>query len=122
VDRGRNSGLVSLANKSVERGRRTLDLLREVATTAAWLSRNRRKILRANVLYSACSLRARWRSHVAPLLFLAGGGEICYGLWEYSYAGGHRGLPFNVVERERYGLPMPAHAEIVLEGEIVPGN
>ena len=53
-----------------------------------------------------------------PLLFLAGGNEIKFGLSEYDYAGGHRGVPFEVVNSELYGLPMPAHAEIVLEGEM----
>jgi len=53
-----------------------------------------------------------------PLLFLAGGNEIRFGLSEYDYAGGHRGLPFEVIESELHGLPMPAHAEIVLEGEM----
>jgi UbiD family decarboxylase len=54
-----------------------------------------------------------------PLLFLAGGNEIKFGLSEYDYAGGHRGIPFEVVPSELHGLPMPAHAEIVLEGEMV---
>lgn len=53
-----------------------------------------------------------------PLLFLAGGNEIKYGLSEYDYAGGHRGIPFEVIHSELHGLPMPAHAEIVLEGEM----
>jgi UbiD family decarboxylase len=54
-----------------------------------------------------------------PLLFLAGGNELKYGLCEYDYAGGHRGEPYEVVLSELHGLPMPAHAEIVLEGELV---
>ncbi len=57
-----------------------------------------------------------------PLLFLAGGNEIRFGLSEYDYAAGHRGLPYDVVESERYRLPMPAHAEIVLEGAMHPGE
>jgi UbiD family decarboxylase len=57
-----------------------------------------------------------------PLLFLAGGNELRSGLSEYDYAGGHRGEPFDVVLSELHGLPMPAHAEIVLEGEMVPGD
>ena len=57
-----------------------------------------------------------------PLLFLAGGNELRFGLSEYDYAGGHRGQPFEVVLSELYGLPMPAHAEIVLEGELVDGE
>jgi len=57
-----------------------------------------------------------------PLLFLAGGNELRFGLSEYDYAGGHRGEPFEVIESELYGLPLPAHAEIVLEGEMIPGD
>src|SRR6266581_2094945 len=57
-----------------------------------------------------------------PMLFLAGGNELRFGLSEYDYAGGHRGQPFEVIESELYGLPLPAHAEIVLEGEMVPGD
>ena len=57
-----------------------------------------------------------------PLLFLAGGNELRFGLSEYDYAGGHRGLPFDVIESEIHSLPMPAHAEIVLEGEMHPGE
>ncbi len=57
-----------------------------------------------------------------PMLFLAGGNELRFGLSEYDYAGGHRGEPFDVIESELHGLPMPAHAEIVLEGEMHPGE
>jgi 4-hydroxy-3-polyprenylbenzoate decarboxylase len=57
-----------------------------------------------------------------PMLFLAGGNELRFGLSEYDYAGGHRGLPFDVIESQLHGLPMPAHAEIVLEGEMHPGE
>jgi len=57
-----------------------------------------------------------------PLLFLAGGNEIRFGLSEYDYAAGHRGQPYEVIESEIYGLPMPAHAEIVLEGAMHPGE
>ena len=57
-----------------------------------------------------------------PLLFLAGGNELKFGLSEFDYAGGLRGAPFEVVKSELYGLPMPATAEIVLEGEIHPGD
>jgi len=56
-----------------------------------------------------------------PLLFLAGGNELKFGLSEFDYAAGHRGVPYDVVLSEIHGLPMPAHAEIVLEGELVEG-
>jgi len=54
-----------------------------------------------------------------PLLFLAAGNEIPYGLSEYAYAGGFKGKPIEVVEAGYTGLPIPAYAEIVLEGEAV---
>jgi UbiD family decarboxylase len=57
-----------------------------------------------------------------PLLFLASGNELKFGLSEYDYAAGHRGLPYDLVLSELYGLPMPAHAELVLEGEMVEGD
>jgi UbiD family decarboxylase len=57
-----------------------------------------------------------------PLLFLASGNELGYGLSEYDYAGGHRGVPIDVVLSELYGLPMPATAEIVVEGVMYPDD
>ncbi len=57
-----------------------------------------------------------------PLLFLAGGNELTFGIGEFDYAAGHRGLPYDVVLSELHGLPMPAHAEIVLEGEMREGE
>jgi UbiD family decarboxylase len=55
-----------------------------------------------------------------PLLFLSSGNEVNYGTSEFAHAGGHRGAPFATLKSELHGLPMPAAAEIVLEGEIVP--
>ena len=57
-----------------------------------------------------------------PLLFITAGNEIDFGVNEYAYAGGHRGRPFDVVESELHGLPIPANDEIVLEGEIMPDD
>jgi UbiD family decarboxylase len=57
-----------------------------------------------------------------PLLFLAGGNEVKFGLSEFDYAAGHRGMPFDVIESEVHGLPMPAHAEIVIEGTMHPND
>ncbi len=51
-----------------------------------------------------------------PLLFLAGCTEHPYGLCEYEWAGGMRGEPFQVIKGQFTGLPIPADAEIVLEG------
>ena len=57
-----------------------------------------------------------------PLLHLAGSQDVQFGQSEYDYAGGHRGAPIEVILSELHGLPMPAHAEIVIEGSIHPGD
>jgi len=55
-----------------------------------------------------------------PLLYLSAGNEVGYGVSEFAHAGGHRGIPFDTLNSELHGLPMPSHAEIVLEGEVLP--
>ncbi|HWO40191.1 MAG TPA: UbiD family decarboxylase [Candidatus Eisenbacteria bacterium] len=54
-----------------------------------------------------------------PLMFLASCVEgPLYGQSELDWAGGVRGAPIEVIEGELTGLPIPAHAEIALEGFI----
>jgi UbiD family decarboxylase len=55
-----------------------------------------------------------------PLLLLLGGLEVDYGVDEFDVAGGIRGEPVPVVRAPLTGLPVPATAEIVVEGEIPP--
>ena len=55
-----------------------------------------------------------------PLLFLAAGNELRYGLSEYDYSGGHRGRAIDVVLTELFSLPIPATAELVVEGLMYP--
>ncbi len=55
-----------------------------------------------------------------PLLFLASCLEVPLGVSEYDWAGGLRGRPIEVVRGKVTGLPIPAHAEIVLEGYVHP--
>ena len=43
-----------------------------------------------------------------------------WGYSEYDYAGGLRNKPVEVVRGKTTDLPIPAGAEIVLEGEILP--
>src|SRR3989338_6577814 len=57
-----------------------------------------------------------------PLIFLAGALEIPYGVCEYDFIGGILGRPVEVIEGELTGLPVPATAEIVLEGECIKGE
>jgi 4-hydroxy-3-polyprenylbenzoate decarboxylase len=51
-----------------------------------------------------------------PLLMLASTLEVPQGVSEYDWVGGIRGEPYPVVKAPVTGLPIPATAEIVLEG------
>ena len=55
-----------------------------------------------------------------PALFLAAAQREPWGVGELSVAGWLRGEPVDVLKGEFTGLPIPAHAEIVIEGEIPP--
>jgi 4-hydroxy-3-polyprenylbenzoate decarboxylase len=55
-----------------------------------------------------------------PLLFLGSCMEIPHGMSEYDFIGGWRGRPVEVIEGEFSGLPIPARAELVIEGECRP--
>ncbi len=57
-----------------------------------------------------------------PATFLMACSEIPPGICEYDVVGGLRGEPVNVVLGRHTGLPMPANAELVLEGFIEPGR
>lgn len=57
-----------------------------------------------------------------PLLFITAHQEIDIGVDEMAYAGGLRGRPVDVVLSEVHSLPMPAHAELVIEGVMMPGE
>jgi UbiD family decarboxylase len=55
---------------------------------------------------------------IDPMLFIFGGTKVPSGVSEIDYAGGHKGRAFDVVESELHKLPIPAEAEVVLEGEV----
>lgn len=57
-----------------------------------------------------------------PDLFMAANERIPSGISELEYVGGRRGEPFEVIEGEVTGLPVPARSEIVLEGHIYPDS
>src|SRR5690348_15846236 len=57
-----------------------------------------------------------------PLLLLLGGLEVDYGKDEYDLAGALRGEPVSLIAAPFTGLPVPATAEIVIEGEIPPND
>ena len=55
-----------------------------------------------------------------PLLFLVAGQSMPYGMSELDYCGGLRGAPVDVMRGDITGLPIPATAEIAIEGEVPP--
>jgi 4-hydroxy-3-polyprenylbenzoate decarboxylase len=55
-----------------------------------------------------------------PLLFLTSHIKFAWGLSEFDIAGGIRGTPFDVIPGPITGLPIPADAEIAIEGEVPP--
>lgn len=57
-----------------------------------------------------------------PTLWFSSCSRLSYGASEYNYAGGIKGEPIEVINGEVTGLPIPAHAEIVVEGECRPGE
>jgi UbiD family decarboxylase len=56
-----------------------------------------------------------------PLTFLIACSAIPSGTCEYDIVGAYRNRPMKVVRGKRTGLPIPADAEIVLEGFVHPG-
>jgi 4-hydroxy-3-polyprenylbenzoate decarboxylase len=59
---------------------------------------------------------------VDPLTFMVAASGAPFGTSEYAYAGGIRGEPIEVVQALHTNLPVPASAELVIEGEMVPGQ
>jgi len=59
---------------------------------------------------------------VDPALFLASTMAVLAGVSEYEFAGGLKGWPIEVFEGPFTKLPIPARAEMVVEGECLPGE
>ncbi len=57
-----------------------------------------------------------------PLLFMLAASPLPDGISELDFAGGLRGVPIDVVKGPYTGFPIPAHAEIAIECEAVPGQ
>ncbi len=57
-----------------------------------------------------------------PLLFALSGSKVPEGVSELDYAGAVRGKPIKVVKGKLTGLPIPASAEIAIEGFLVSGE
>jgi len=59
---------------------------------------------------------------VDPITYLAAGYTMADRVAELDWCGGLMDRPHEVIEGEITGLPFPARSEIVLEGEIMPGE
>jgi 4-hydroxy-3-polyprenylbenzoate decarboxylase len=57
-----------------------------------------------------------------PLLYMLSASPLPEGVSEYDFAGGIRGEPIDVIKGPYTGFPIPADAEIAIEGEAVPGQ
>lgn len=57
-----------------------------------------------------------------PMSFLMASSEVPYGVCEYDVMGGIRGKAVELVKAPITGLPIPANAEIVIEGYVSPGK
>ena len=55
-----------------------------------------------------------------PVTWMTASMSPPFGTSEYELAGAYRGSPVDVIELPLTKLPVPAHAEIVIEGEIPP--
>ena len=55
-----------------------------------------------------------------PALLVAAGTNLPWGSSEYGFTGWLRGEPVEVVKGEYTDLPIPATAEVVLEGDMLP--
>jgi UbiD family decarboxylase len=55
-----------------------------------------------------------------PALFIAGFEYLAAGQSEYEFAGAIKGAPIEVHPGPQTGLPLPAHAEMVIEGHLLP--
>ncbi len=59
---------------------------------------------------------------VDPIIYYASQAKVGYGVDEITIAGGIRGTPIEVVQGVSVDLHIPASAEIVIEGEFIPGK
>ena len=55
-----------------------------------------------------------------PALFIAGFEYLPIGQSEYDFAGAIKGAPIEIIAGPQTGLPVPAHAEIIFEGHLLP--
>jgi UbiD family decarboxylase len=63
-----------------------------------------------------------WVIAAEPVVHFAAVANVPYGTDEMVVAGGLKGMPIEVVKAKTVDLMVPAHAEIIVEGEFRPGD
>jgi 4-hydroxy-3-polyprenylbenzoate decarboxylase len=63
-----------------------------------------------------------WVVATEPAVHLAAVANLPYGKDEIDFAGGLKGEPIELVETKSVALVVPANSEIVIEGEVAPGE
>jgi 4-hydroxy-3-polyprenylbenzoate decarboxylase len=66
----------------------------------------------------ACPVAATFGAH--PLIFFLSYTKFPFGVSEFDRVGGMMGRPLDVIKGPLTGLPIPAHAEVAIEGEVPP--
>ena len=75
---------------------------------------------RRNIGTRANRVRSPWSTAKTPHLFIAGFEYLPDGQSEYDFAGSIKDAPLEVLSGPVTGLPLPAYAESILEGELLP--
>lgn len=115
----------SLINKDPESGYVNMGTYRmevhDKNTLGLWMSPGQQGRLICNSYWEkgeACPVVATFGTD--PLTWMASHGRSPWGESELDHAGGLRGRPVDVIKGPITGLPIPAHAEIAIEGEVPP--
>jgi UbiD family decarboxylase len=63
-----------------------------------------------------------WVVGADPAVLLSATAKMPYGVNEVTVAGGLTGAPIELVRAQTVDLMVPAHAEFIIEGEVIPGE
>ena len=80
------------------------------------------QLSRGNTGIRGNPVRSPWLTGRDPALFIAGFEYLPEGQSEYDFAGAIKGEPIDVLNGPLTGLPVPAQAESILEGELLPAS
>lgn len=109
ITRGRDDGVVNMGAYRVQ--------LYDASTTGLYISPGKHGRLHRDGYFSnGEDMPAVIVAGLDPIQFMASGLEIPNGVSELEWVGGVLGAPIETIDGEVTGLPIPAHAEIAIEG------